>query len=90
MTAFAQFRRRGYARTLIGTLFVLAYLFPVYWMVATSLKTSGGIFASPPQLVPVPLVFSAYIDAVIENIQWHGYRLNPDRVRLVAPSELPH
>jgi hypothetical protein len=30
------------------------------------------------------------IDAVIENIQWHGYRLNPDRVRLVAPSELPH
>ena len=22
------------------------------------------------------------IDAVIENSQWHGYRLNPDRVRL--------
>src|SRR5262249_29418635 len=28
------------------------------------------------------------VDAVIENIQWHGYRLNPDRVRLVAVSEL--
>jgi 7-cyano-7-deazaguanine synthase in queuosine biosynthesis len=27
------------------------------------------------------------IDAVIENSQWHGYRLNPDRVRLV---NLPH
>jgi hypothetical protein len=25
-------------------------------------------------------------DAVIENSQWHGYRLNPDRVRLVALS----
>jgi len=36
-------------------------------MIATSLKTSGGIFATPPQLVPSPLVFSAYIDAVIEN-----------------------
>ena len=24
------------------------------------------------------------IDAVIENIKWHGYRLNPDRVRLIA------
>jgi 7-cyano-7-deazaguanine synthase in queuosine biosynthesis len=24
------------------------------------------------------------IDAVIENSQWHGYRLNPDRVRLVG------
>jgi multiple sugar transport system permease protein len=67
MTTFAQFRRRGYARTLIGTLFVLAYLFPVYWMIATSLKTSGAIFASPPQIVPAPLVFSAYIDAVINN-----------------------
>jgi multiple sugar transport system permease protein len=63
----SQFRRRGYAKTLIGTLFVLAYLFPVYWMIATSLKTSGAIFASPPQLVPSPLVFSAYIDAVINN-----------------------
>src|SRR5215207_8101814 len=67
MTRFAQFRRRGYTTTLIGTLFVLAYLFPVYWMVATSLKTSGAIFASPPQVVPSPAVFSAYIEAVINN-----------------------
>jgi 7-cyano-7-deazaguanine synthase in queuosine biosynthesis len=28
------------------------------------------------------------LDAVIENSQWHGYRLNPDRVRIVAVSEL--
>jgi hypothetical protein len=28
------------------------------------------------------------LDAVIENSQWHGYRLNPDRVRIVAISEL--
>jgi 7-cyano-7-deazaguanine synthase in queuosine biosynthesis len=27
-------------------------------------------------------------DDVIENSQWHGYRLNPDRVRIVALSEL--
>jgi multiple sugar transport system permease protein len=63
----ASLLRRGYGKTLVGTLFVLAYWFPVYWMIATSLKTSGGIFASPPQIVPVPLVFSAYIDAVINN-----------------------
>jgi hypothetical protein len=24
------------------------------------------------------------IDAVIESSQWHGYRLNPDRIRLVV------
>jgi hypothetical protein len=28
------------------------------------------------------------LDAVIENHPWHGYRLNPDRVRLVALGEL--
>jgi hypothetical protein len=28
------------------------------------------------------------LDAVIENLQWHGYRLNPYRVRIVKMSEL--
>jgi hypothetical protein len=28
------------------------------------------------------------LDAVIENIQGHGYRLNPDTVRLVAMAEI--
>ena len=28
------------------------------------------------------------IEAVIENSQWHGYRLNPDSVRIVAITEL--
>jgi len=28
------------------------------------------------------------INAVIENTQWHGYRLNPDQIRIVAISEL--
>ncbi len=27
-------------------------------------------------------------EAVIENIPWHGYRLNPDRVRIVMMSEV--
>ena len=59
--------RRGYGRTLVAMLFVIVYLFPVYWMVATSLKTSGAIFASPPQVVPSPIVFNAYVQAVINN-----------------------
>jgi len=28
------------------------------------------------------------IDALIENSQWHGYRLNPNRVRIVALSDV--
>lgn len=33
-------------------------------------------------------VAAPVLDAVIENSQWHGYRLNPDRIRIVAISEL--
>ncbi len=67
MKTLARFGTIGYSRMLIALLFVLVYLFPVYWMVATSLKTSAAIFATPPQLVPSPLVFSAYTEAVINN-----------------------
>jgi 7-cyano-7-deazaguanine synthase in queuosine biosynthesis len=28
------------------------------------------------------------LDAVLENNKWHGYRVNPDRIRIVAMSEL--
>jgi len=67
MNSLARFRNAGYGRMLIAILFVLVYLFPVYWMVATSLKTSAAIFATPPQVVPSPPVFTAYSVAVINN-----------------------
>jgi multiple sugar transport system permease protein len=67
VNGLAHLGRAGYARTLVATLFVVAYLFPVYWMIATSLKTSSAIFAVPPQIVPSPVVFSAYVTAVINN-----------------------
>lgn len=67
MTTLTRFRRSGLAWTLLGALFVVIYLFPVYWMIVTSLKTMPAIFATPPQLVPSPPVFTAYFDAVINN-----------------------
>jgi multiple sugar transport system permease protein len=67
MNTLARFRNAGYGRTLVAILFVLVYLFPVYWMVATSLKTSAAIFATPPQVAPSPPVFTAYSVAVINN-----------------------
>jgi multiple sugar transport system permease protein len=61
------FWQRNYSRTLVGTLFVLFYLFPVYWMIATSLKSRGEIFAKPPKLIPIPPHFDAYASEVIHN-----------------------
>jgi multiple sugar transport system permease protein len=59
--------RKGYHKTIAGSIFVMIYLFPVYWMVATSLKSAGDIFAVPPALVPIPPHFDAYRSEVINN-----------------------
>lgn len=67
MNARARSRNRGYGRMLVAIGFTLVYLFPVYWMVATSLKTGAAIFATPPQVVPSPPVFAAYRVAVLDN-----------------------
>jgi len=61
------FWRKGYPRTIVASLFVLAYLLPVYWMVATSLKSSSDIFAVPPKLIPVPPIFASYENEVLHN-----------------------
>ncbi|TQM13398.1 carbohydrate ABC transporter permease [Pseudonocardia kunmingensis] len=60
-------RRRRRTLTLVGLAVTVAYLFPVYWMVATSVKTQSAIFASPPQLVPLQPVLQAYRDTVLGN-----------------------
>lgn len=54
-------------KTAIGLLLVVAYLFPVYWMVATGLKSSRDIFATPPRLLPIPPDFTAYAEEVLGN-----------------------
>ncbi|MFD0660034.1 carbohydrate ABC transporter permease [Thermocatellispora tengchongensis] len=59
--------RRAWLSTAIGTLLAALYVVPVYWMVATSLKRPGDIFASPPDLVPSPVSFAAYADSVLTH-----------------------
>jgi multiple sugar transport system permease protein len=69
MMVSASRRRFGpqHLRLLIGIIVVAVYLFPVYWMVATSLKSQADIFASPPKFIPWPLDFNSYREAVIHN-----------------------
>jgi multiple sugar transport system permease protein len=62
-----EFRRRGYDRTAIAILVVAVYMFPVYWMVTTSVKTPADIFATPPQLIPIHPTLDSYREAVIDN-----------------------
>ena len=60
-------RRAGFGWTLLAAVIVISYLFPVYWMAATSLKSNAAVYASPPQMVPNPVDFSSYVEAVIQN-----------------------
>jgi multiple sugar transport system permease protein len=64
---YQRLSQSGYLKTFVGIIFVAIYLFPVYWMVATSLKSFGDIFAVPPQIVPIPPDFAAYQTEVVEN-----------------------
>src|ERR671916_374110 len=76
MTALRRLHKRGYSHTLLGVLILALYLFPVYWMVATSLKSARDIFATPPILVPVPPVLESYIHVVINNPALHRAIVN--------------
>ncbi len=60
-------RQRAYLRTLLGLMVVVVWMFPVYWMLATSLKAAADVFANPPDLFPSPLVLDAYETAVLDN-----------------------
>ncbi|MGN6759810.1 MAG: carbohydrate ABC transporter permease [Leifsonia sp.] len=45
------------------TLLVIFILAPIYWMLATSLKSDAALSAKPPQLVPLPINFQNYVTA---------------------------
>lgn len=46
----------------IALLIAVVFLFPLYWIVVTSLKTEGEIFSLHPTLWPQNPTFKAYID----------------------------
>ncbi|MCD9589172.1 MULTISPECIES: carbohydrate ABC transporter permease [Streptomyces] len=49
--------------TAVLALFVIAFLFPVYWMVTGAMKSPDEVAKTPPTLVPEQWRFSGYTDA---------------------------
>jgi multiple sugar transport system permease protein len=58
MSAAALWRRP--LLTVVALGFAAIYLFPLYWMYVTSLKSQTEIFANPPTFWPQELTFAAY------------------------------
>jgi multiple sugar transport system permease protein len=58
---------RRYGRTAVGVAIVAILLFPVYWMLLTSLRTEAEAVQTPPELLPSGADFTAYDVAVVGN-----------------------
>lgn len=55
-------RKSYFTQTIVATITFVIIVFPLYWMVASSLKLESDIFLSPPQIIPLEPTFIAYID----------------------------
>lgn len=62
---------------------VVLVLAPIYWMVATSLKTTAGVSAPTPQWFPVPLSVESYVTAFVTD-NFARYILNSAIVSVCA------
>jgi multiple sugar transport system permease protein len=59
----------GWLHTALAVIGLVIYLFPIYWMFTSGLKTSAEIFAKPPTIVPrSPTLDSFYYVFLHENI----------------------
>jgi multiple sugar transport system permease protein len=58
--------RLAYALTVYAllTLGALSFLFPLFWMISTSIKPDDQIFAYPPKWIPSPARFLNYLEAL--------------------------
>jgi multiple sugar transport system permease protein len=56
----------GMVCTLLTVIMAMAWIFPVYWIAATALKSETETIAVPPTFVPLPPNFEAFI-YVVQN-----------------------
>lgn len=61
-------QRRRWPYSVLGVVAVALFLFPVYWLFSTSLKTPGQLFARPPTWIPTSLDLANY-GTVLSNPQ---------------------
>ena len=62
-------------KTLFATLVMLVFLFPLYWMLITSFKTTDEVLLNPPTFYPATFNLNAYRD-VLSHYPVFRYLLN--------------
>lgn len=64
---------KKYSSMVIGAVFTLVFLFPVYWMIKTSITPITDLFVNPPRFMVNKPSMQAYIDNFINNTDMIGY-----------------
>lgn len=58
---------KQYVLFIIALLMTATFLFPIYWMIVTSVKPVHEIFSTPPTLIPTEFQFEAYIRNIFQD-----------------------
>jgi multiple sugar transport system permease protein len=66
--------------TLIGLIFTVIMVFPLYWVFITSLKSTPEIFRTPPTLFPQELNWHPYTDNFLNNNDMWQYMGNSSQI----------
>ena len=78
--------RRQYKKYVLcaaGILLVAVFLFPIYWMIVSSLKGSGEIFSASPSLIPRSLYLDNY-RALFQNTDFFMYLKNSAIISILS------
>ncbi|CAG5086362.1 Sugar ABC superfamily ATP binding cassette transporter, membrane protein [Thermobacillus xylanilyticus] len=69
----AQARWKPIGMSVIGLVITLVFLFPVYWMVKTSITPITDVFQTPPKFIPTEISWQAYVDNFVRDAQMLRY-----------------
>src|SRR5204863_7167855 len=66
----------------LGLFCTAIMLFPIYWIIASSLKNTTELFSTPPTLFPQQLDWSPYINNFVQNQDMLYYMANSLQIAL--------
>lgn len=85
MTRYAT---RNTVLVLVAIAFAIIYLFPLYWMYITAIKTSSEAFANPPIFIPTHAQWSNFVDVWVSRgmgrYLWNSFYIATGSVILIA------
>ena len=68
-----RFSLAGIACTILTIIMAVAWLFPVYWIAATAIKSETETIAVPPTLFPSPPTFDAFVYVIYNSPIFRWY-----------------